>query len=72
MDNIYIYCVDMPPNVHEMVIPCLDGFTIYLDIKEDETTTKKRLEHALKHIDHHDFEKSDVQLIESEAHGYED
>lgn len=68
MDNIYIYCVDMPPNVHEMVTPCLDGFTIYLDIKEDEITAQKRLEHALRHIADNDFDKTDVQDIEANSH----
>ena len=37
MDDVFVYLVDMPPKVKEMVVPCADGFTIYLDEKLDET-----------------------------------
>jgi len=67
-DNIYVYIVDLPPKVHEVVLPCLTGYTIYLDEKDSYEERLTAYKHALSHIKKHDFEKTDVQEIESEAH----
>lgn len=68
MDDVYVYVVQLPPSVHEIVTPCLNGYTVYIN---DNLSYKGRLEayeHALKHIRNHDFEKEDVQEIEHDAH----
>lgn len=68
MNDIYVYIVDLPPKVHEIVLPCFTGYTIYLDEKDSYEERLNAYHHALSHIRNHDFEKSDVQEIESEAH----
>lgn len=68
MDNIYVYVIDLPPHVNEMVTPCYDGYTIYLDASLSPYGRKRAYNHALTHIEKHDFEKHDIQQIEREAH----
>jgi hypothetical protein len=68
MDDIFVYYVDLPCRVHEAVTPCFGGYTVYLNRKDDPFRQQKAYEHALKHIENNDFEKTDVQQIESEAH----
>ncbi len=67
-DNIYIYMVNLPSGINEAVTPCSDGYTIYIDDKLSPEGKRKAYDHALYHITNHDFEKSDVNLIEIEAH----
>lgn len=71
-DEIHVYQIPMPPKTHECVLPCLDGFTVYLD---ESLTYEQRLEkykHAVEeHIRKNHFEEKDVQAIEAEAHGKE-
>lgn len=70
MDEVYVYLIDLPSGINEMVVPCSDGdFTVYLSAKLDMEHRLRAYEHALKHIRNHDFQKTDVQQIESEAHG---
>ena len=68
MDDIFIYLIDLPPKVNEAVTPCMDGYTVYINRNLDRDRQFKAFAHALKHITNNDFEKSDVQQIESEAH----
>ena len=68
MDDVYVYVCDLPPGVHEMVTPCLDGYTIYVDEKLDMAHRKEAYYHALKHIRNLDFEKHDWQSIEYNSH----
>lgn len=70
MDDIFVYCVDLPKGIHEMVTPCHEGYTVYVDIKLDLLRRRKAFGHALRHIIRRDFEKGDVQKIERDAHGY--
>lgn len=67
-DNIYVYTVDLPVGIAEMVTPCIDGYTIYIDDKLSPEGKRRAYDHALYHINHHDFEKEDVNQIELEAH----
>ena len=70
MDEVYVYLVDLPSGVNEMVTPCGDGnYTVYLSAKLSSIGQQRAYEHALHHIQNHDFQKADVQQIESEAHG---
>lgn len=69
-NNVYVYIVDLPNRVNEMVTPCSDGFTIYLNARLSYQDRVRAYHHAMKHIDRNDFEKEDVQKIEKEAHGH--
>lgn len=66
--DVYVYCVKLPFGIREMVTPCLEGYTVYIDERLDEAHRLEAYRHALEHIRRHDFEKNDVQQIESEAH----
>lgn len=67
MDKIYIYLVDLPCKVHEIVTPCFDGYTVYLNAKLSEVGRQEALDHALWHINNNDFEKENIQEVESAA-----
>lgn len=66
--EVYTYLVDLPAGVSEMVTPCLGGYTIYIDSALTFEGRMRAFRHALYHIEHGDFDKTDVQSIESEAH----
>ncbi len=68
MDDIFIYCVVLPSGVHEMVTPCADGYTVYLNALDCKERQRQALNHVIKHINKADYEKTDVQTIESNAH----
>lgn len=46
-----------------------DSYSIFLNSRYTNATLKKAFEHALNHIRRRDWEKTDVQEIEAEAHG---
>lgn len=68
MDNIYLYCVNLPPNVSEMVVPCADGYTIYIDVKLSYPEQVEAYRHAMKHITEDDWSGTDADRIEQERH----
>lgn len=68
MDDVFVYTVKLPTGVHEIVKPCLDGYTVYIDESLDDAHKLAAYRHALCHIMHNDFEKYDIQQIESDAH----
>jgi len=68
MADIYTYIVDMPTELREMVAPCIDGYTVYINAKLDTDKQREAYNHALKHILSDDWSKSDVQEIEYTAH----
>jgi hypothetical protein len=67
MDEVFVYLTHLPHNVKEVVLPCYEGYTIYIDENLDEPAQMKAYSHAMRHI-HYDFDKSNVQSIEAEAH----
>lgn len=67
-EYVYTYIVDLPPHISEMVAPCCDGYTIYLAASLSPSGRARAYNHAMRHIRNHDFEKYDVQQIETEAH----
>lgn len=69
MDDVFVYEVYLPGNINEMVTPCNDGYTLYIDKRLSDEKKLQAYLHALGHIQNNDFEKSDVQEIEMEAHG---
>lgn len=52
-----------------MVLPCSDGYTVYLDEKDSSSGMMRHYQHALDHIKRADWQKEDVQEIEAIAHG---
>lgn len=68
MVDIYVYCIKMPDGVHEMVLPCMDGYTVYVDENATRNQQQRALLHALKHIKRRDHDGGDVQKIEVETH----
>lgn len=68
MDEIFVYITDLPTNITEIVIPCLDGYTVYLNARMGQESQKEGYEHALTHIHGNDWKKNDVQEIEFMAH----
>lgn len=68
MVDVFVYCTKMPHGVHEMVVPCMDGYTVYIDADMTRNQQQRELLHALRHIDRHDHDGGDVQQIEVETH----
>lgn len=69
-DDVFVYLVKLPEGVDEVVMPCANGcYTVYIDASLSLSGQREAYLHALHHINNRDFEKSDVQQIESEAHG---
>lgn len=70
-EEIYVYTVPLPDRVHECVVPCLDGFTVYIDENMTHEQQLEKYRHAVRHIRKGHFNMEDVQAIEAEAHGKE-
>ena len=68
MDDIFVYFAPLPDGVHEMVVPCLEGYTVYIDENQDDFGRARSYLHAIDHIRENDHEKTDVQSIEAHAH----
>lgn len=68
MDDIFVYLVKLPDGIDEVVMPCFDGYTVYIDSSLSHSGQIRAYNHALHHINNHDFEKANVQQIEYEAH----
>jgi len=67
--NVFIYPVDLPGKVKAVARPCIDGYTVYVDRNLPEDQQIKACLHELDHVRFADFEKDNVQEIESERHG---
>lgn len=71
MDKIgeyYVYCVPMNWNTKEMVAPCVDGHTIYINDALSQSQRIEAFKHAVRHTEADDFCDEDIQEIESRAH----
>jgi len=68
MDDIFTYLIDMPLATKEMIVPCNDGYTIYINARLSYLEQQNAYRHAMTHIRNHDFESYDVQKIELKAH----
>lgn len=65
--DIYMYKTPLPPGVNEMVTPCDGGYTVYIDSRLSHEKVLEAYKHAVEHINRDDFQKEDVQLIETEV-----
>ena len=70
MHDIQIRLLDFPTNkVTETVTQNADGsYTIFLNSRMTQERQLESYLHAMRHITNNDFEKTDIQEIESEAH----
>lgn len=67
-DDVFVYPVNLPDGINEFVVPCDQGYTVYIDARLDSFQFQRAYIHAVKHIENGDFEKTDVQQIEHDAH----
>ena len=67
MPDIYVYLVDLPQGINEAVLKGADGYTVYISARLDDERARAAYRHALRHIENGDFDKSDVQRIESDV-----
>lgn len=66
---INVVQIPMEHGMHEMITQNQDGsFTIFINARDSHERRMESYNHALHHINNNDFEKSDVQEIEYEAH----
>lgn len=68
VDEIHVYYHNLPDGVNEAVLSCIGGYTIYIDPRQSEDGIRRSYNHAIQHIRNGDFERSDVQETETEAH----
>lgn len=69
MDDIFVYVVDLPTKINEMVTPCNDGYTVYLNARLSRERQIEAYKHAVyEHVENNDWEKGNVQNIERRAH----
>ena len=71
MIDCHVVLVKFPSTkTHEAVTINEDGSaTIFLNCNDTRELQQQRFLHAMKHLRGYDFQKDDVQRIESEAHG---
>lgn len=68
MGDVYVYLCDLGgTGIDEAVMPCLDGYTVYIDERLDDEHRRRVLAHALEHIRRGDCAGGDVQQIEEEV-----
>ena len=67
-DDVYIYFAQIPGTVNEAIAPCEGGYNITIDPRQSDDGIVRSYLHAIGHIEGVDFEKEDVQKIETEAH----
>ena len=68
-EDITIKVIDMEIGIHEQVIKASDGhYTIFLNARDAVDQRMLAYEHAIQHLRNEDFEKDDVQKIETDAH----
>ena len=68
MDDVYVRIVKLPSQVRGLSMPGLDGMNVYISEDLDENQRLEAYDHEMKHIVNGDFEKTDVQEIESRCH----
>ena len=66
-DRIFVYLHPLPDGIDEAVLACFEGYTIYIDPNQSKEGIIRSYQHAIEHISNHDFEKHDVQIIETEV-----
>lgn len=70
IEDVYVHIIDFGvTNVSETVTQNEDGsYSVFLNARLNDEARLKGYLHALCHINRNDFEKTDVNAIESECH----
>lgn len=69
MEDINVQIMDMDTMIPEHLVKNTDdSYTIFLNARLSRDSQLKSYCHALRHIMENDFQKTDVQEIESSAH----
>ncbi len=68
MVDVFTYLVRLPDQIDEMVVPCADGFTVYISVNLDEFGRLRAFNHAMRHILRDDFNGANVGEIEQQTH----
>lgn len=67
--DVNVHLINFQTPGKEMVVPNEDdSYTILINAKLSQAEQLKAYQHALNHISNGDFEKSDIQNIEFQAH----
>ncbi len=67
--DIQVRLIDFPAKVNETVTKNEDdSYTIFINAKLSYNKQVEAYEHAVKHIENGDFEKTDINRIEFDAH----
>lgn len=68
--DIHTYITDFPYTVHEAILPEPDPdcYSVYINARDSREKQLEAYRHAIQHAVNDDFEKSDVQEIEADAH----
>lgn len=67
--DINVKVIDMDVMIPEHLVQNADSsYTIFLNARHSYETQLESYYHAISHIENNDFEKSDVQQIEHDAH----
>lgn len=66
-DDIFVYYAPMPEGMDELVLPCLDGYTIYINDKLPQERQNLSFLHALGHIERGDCENECKSMDEKEG-----
>lgn len=70
--DVNIFLIDFKTPGKEMVVSNEDGtYTVLINAKLSQDEQLKAYQHALSHINNGDFEKTDIQKIEFQAHELE-
>ena len=68
MVDVFVYVCDLGgTGIDEAVLPCIDGYTVYIDERLDDEHRRRVLAHALGDIRRGDCAGGDVQRIEEEV-----
>lgn len=68
-NDIFVRYLDMDVNVSEHIVQNPDGsYTIFLNSRLSWERLQEAYDHAINHIKNCDFEKTDAQKIEYDAH----
>ena len=70
-DSVFVYLHPLPDGIDEAVMTCFEGYTVYIDPNQSKEGILRSYRHAMEHIENRDFEKPDVQLIETEVRTHE-
>ena len=66
--EIFVHYIDHLGNNEAVTINEDGSYSIFLDPALSYEMQHEKYEHALRHIQNHDFEKENVQEIEAQAH----